>query len=138
MFNTNEKLHKWSIKQTNQCNFCQATDTIEHHLDSCKGSNIIWNQLENWLLDCIEIKLNLKECEIIFGIPNAPNEHLELINFVIIMTKWYINNQRSENKPLYFIELINIIKGKIKSMTLANSMNSRTNKPWQDMLDELI
>ena len=138
ILNTNEKLHKWSIKQTNQCNFCQATDTIEHHLYSCKDSNTIWNQLENWLLDCIEIKLNLKECEILFGIPNAPNEHLELINFVIIMTKWYINNRRSENKPLYFIELINMIKGKIKSMTLANSMNSRTNKPWQDMLDELI
>ena len=82
--------------------------------------------------------LNLKECEILFGIPIAQNEHLELINFVIIMTKWYINNRRSDNKPLYFIELINIIKGKIKTMILANSMNNRTNRPWQDMLDELI
>ena len=138
ILNTNEKLHKWSIKQTNQCNFCHATDTIEHHLYSCKDSKTIWDKVENWLLDCIEIKLNLKECEILFGIPNAQNEHLELINFVIIMTKWYINNRRSDNKPLYFIELINIIKGKIKTMILANSMNNRTNRPWQDMLDELI
>ena len=56
-------------------------------------------RLENWLLECIEIKLNPKECEIMVGLPNAPNEHLD--QFSIIMTKWYINNQRSENKPLY-------------------------------------
>lgn len=38
-------------------------------------------RLENWLLECIEIKLNPKECEIMVGLPNAPNEHLESINF---------------------------------------------------------
>ena len=138
ILNTNEKLQKWSIKPNNICNFCQSIDTIEHHLYQCKNSKTIWDKLENWLLTNIQLKLNLKECEILFGIPNTPTAHLELMNFVILMTKWYINKQRSDNKELYFIELLKTIKGKIKSHILANNMNGRTNKPWQDMLDEIL
>ena len=67
-----------------------------------KNSKIIWDKLENWLLTNIHLKLNLKECEIIFGFPNTPTAHLELINFVILMTKWYINKQRAfSNRALY-------------------------------------
>ena len=138
ILNTNEKLEKWSIKPNNKCNFCQSVDTIEHHLFQCKNSKLIWDKLENWLLKNIQLKLNLKECEILFGIPHTPTAHLELINFVILMTKWYINKQRSDNKELYFIELLKTIKYKIKSHILANNMNGRVNKPWQDMLDELL
>ena len=54
------------------------------------------------------------------------------------MTKWYINNQRSENKPLFFFELLNIIKGRIKTLILANNMAGRINKSWQDMLDDFM
>ena len=138
ILNTNEKLEKWAIKPSNKCNFCQSIDTLEHHLYQCQASKIIWGKVENWLFGCIEIKLNLRECEILFGIPNASDKYLELINFVIIMTKWYINNQRSENKLLYFFELLNIIKGKIKILILANNMAGRINKPWQDMLDDFM
>ena len=86
----------------------------------------------------IQLKLNLKECEILFGIPHSPTAHLDLINFVILMTKWYINKQRSENKELYFIELLQTIKYKIKTYIIGNNMNDRMNKPWQDMLDDIL
>ena len=138
VLNTNEKLEKWSIKPSNKCNFCHSVDTIEHHLYQCKNSKIIWDKLENWLLTNIQLKLNLKECEILFGIPHSPTAHLDLINFVILMTKWYINKQRSENKELYFIELLQTIKYKIKTYIIGNNMNDRMNKPWQDMLDEIL
>ena len=58
-------------------------------------SKNIWEQLELWLYNQIKVKLNLKECEILFGIPNAINADIELINFVIIITNWYINAQRT-------------------------------------------
>ena len=118
--------------------FRQSVDTIEHPIFQCKNSKIICDKLENWLLKNIQLKLNLKECEILVVIPNTPTAHLELINFVILMTKWYINKQRSDNKELYFIELLKTIKDKIKSHILSNNMNGRVNKPWQDMLDMLL
>ena len=138
ILNTNEKLEKWSIKLSNKCNYCQAIDTIEHHLYQCKDSKTIWEQLELWLYNQIEIKLNLKECEILFGIPNAINADIELINFVIIITKWYINAQRTEEKAMFFIELLSKIKNKVKILIITNNMNNRANKPWQDRLDEIL
>ena len=76
--------------------------------------------------------------KILFGIPHSPTQHLDLINFVILMTKWYINKQRSEDKELYFIELLQTIKYKIKTYIIGNNMNDRMNKPGQDMLDEIL
>ena len=53
--------------------------------------------VENWLWEQIDLKLNLRECEILI------NKDIELINFVILITKWYINSQRNEDKPLFFM-----------------------------------
>lgn len=69
------------------------------------------------LYNHIEIRLNVKECEIPFDIPNATNEYLELINFEIILTKWYINAHRSKEEPLYFFEFLKIIKIKVKILS---------------------
>ena len=138
ILNTNEKLYKWSIKQFSTCNFCESIDTIEHHLYQCVESKRIWNKLEGWIYQHLEIKLNLRECEVLFGLPNTKNDHIEPINFLIILTKWYINSQRSLDKQLYFIELLNIIREKIKLFILNNSINSRVNTQWQDMLDEIL
>ena len=77
-------------------------------------SKTIWNKLKNWLYDQIEIKLNMHEYEIFFAIPNAANEDIELINIVIIITKWYIINQT------------------------ANRMNDTANKTWEGKLDEVL
>ena len=91
-----------------------------------QGQKSIQNRLENWLYDQIEIQLNLRECEILFGIPNAVNEDIEQINFVIIITKWYINSQRSNDKPLFLFELLNIRRTKVQTLIIANSMNDKT------------
>ena len=138
ILNTNEKLHTWKIKKSNKCDYCQSIDTIEHHLFYCQISKTIWDQLETWLYNHFEIKLNLTVCEVLFGLPYAINEYIELINFVIILCKWYINSKKVNNEPLYFIELLNRIREKLKLLILTNNMNNRANKPWQDTLDEKL
>ena len=131
-------MFNWSLKQSNRCNYCEAVDTIEHHLYQCNQSKNLWNQVETWIFQQLEVKLNLKECEVLFGLPNAINDHIEPIIFLIIITKWYINKQRSLDKKLYFIELLNIIREKVKLLILCNSMSNRANTLWQDMLDEIL
>lgn len=79
----NEAIHDCESKK---CNYCQAINTIEHHLFYCKGSKAIWNHLEIWLDNQDQIKLNLTVCEVLFGLPFAINEYIELINFVIILS----------------------------------------------------
>ena len=45
---------------------------------------------------------------------------------------------KKKDKPLFFIELLNIIKIKVKTLIIANNMNDRISKPWQDRLDEVL
>ena len=131
-------MFKWSLKPSNTCNYCEAIDTIEHHLYQCSQSKNLWNTLEIWIFQQLEVKLNLRECEVLFGLPNATNDHIEPINFLIIITKWYINVQLSLDKKLFFIELLNIIREKVKLLILGNSMNNRMNTLWQEALDEML
>ena len=138
ILNTNEKLHKWKIIASNKCHYCKSIDTLEHHLFYCSETKCIWDKLEIWIYNQFELKLNLTVCEVLFGIPFISNEYIEVINFIIILAKWYINSRKSKEKPLYLIELLNIIQTKIKLLTLANTMNDRQNKPWQDILENVL
>ena len=54
ILNKSEKLYKWSIKQSKNCNFCKSIDTIEHHLSPCIESKRIWNKMEGWIYQHLE------------------------------------------------------------------------------------
>ena len=65
ILNTNEKLYNWLIKQSTKCNFCESIDTIEHHLYQCIESKRVWNKMEWYIYQHLEIKLrieNVKFC----------------------------------------------------------------------------
>ena len=55
----------------------------------------------------------LTVCEVLFGLPAHNNSDLKLTNFSILIGKWFLNNAKTQNKTLYFLDFINLIKGKI-------------------------
>ena len=66
----------------NYRNICQNIFyTIGHKLlgmvKVSKISKTIWDQLETWLYNHFEIKLNLTVCEVLFGLPYAIDEYIE-------------------------------------------------------------
>ena len=135
ILNTNANLHRWNIKTTNKCTYCNEIDTIEHHLYFCKESIIIWEKLENWVFNQFGLNIKLTVCEILFGLPHAVDNYIELLNFLIILGKTYINHSKTTEQPIYFIELLNLIKNKIDVILLSNNNKSnRQNKGWQDTL----
>lgn len=138
ILNCKDNLYNWKIKENNKCNYCKEIDTIEHHLVSCPESKIIWDKLEKWIYTNINIKFNLTECEIIFGLPFCKESDIDLMNFLLIITKWYINSVKSNDKPLYFLELLQIIGNKIMLISYANKINNRINKSWQDQLYDIF
>ena len=40
----NYNLKIWKIKPTDQCDYCQESDTIEHHLVDCKVAKNFWKK----------------------------------------------------------------------------------------------
>ena len=138
ILNCKENLFKWKLNENNTCQLCNEVDTIEHHLVNCSASKVIWDKLKRWLFSNINIKFMFTECEIIFSLPFIKEAETELINFVIIITKWYINNAKSNDKPLYFIELLRVIEDKIRPITYANKENNRINTGWQNKLYDIF
>ena len=122
------------------CDYCENIDTIEHHLFSCKESEQLWKKTKDWMTNNLEITYHLTVCEVLFGIPvyNSNSSDIEIINFIILMTKWYINKAKSESRKLLFLEVLKIWREKIETFTYSNKVKGKGNPEWQERLSLML
>jgi hypothetical protein len=91
----NYNLKIWKIKPTDQCDYCQESDTIEHHLVECKASDNFWKRVFNWWAANIKTWFQVDTYEIIFGIPNERSEIIvNQLNYIILLGKYFIYKKR--------------------------------------------
>jgi len=138
ILNCKEKLYIWGKSDNNKCNYCNEIDTIEHHLYTCSESKKIWQSVQSWCSTNLEIKYNLTVCEVLFGIPINNSVDMDIINFLILIAKHYINKTKVNNDHLYFIELIECIRNKVKSMVYRNTSNEMPLPEWQERLHNIL
>ena len=67
-----------------------------------------WNSIQRWLKTSLEIGTTFTICEVIFGIQINNDDYTNLINYVILITKWYMNKNKEQENRLYFIELLSL------------------------------
>ena len=87
---------------------------MEHHLISGKISRKLWKKLEEWITQNLDINFPLTECEILFGISNNNDITIQIINFLILLTKWFIIHKKTQEKELFFIDLLTCFRDKVK------------------------
>ena len=138
ILNTKEKLYHWKITPDNKCKLCGQVDTLEHHLYYCRSSEQIWASLQEWLNNHFETSFKLTVCEVLFGIPFIANEYSQLLNFLIIVTKWYINNCKTYDHELRFMTVKSIYKNKIRLIILNNTLKDKPVKEWQRTLHNIF
>jgi len=127
ILNCNDKLYTWKLIDSNLCKYCKQVDTIEHHLFECPASQKIWEQLENWIYMNLECTFPLTICEVIFGIAIKNNIDIDIIHFMVLINKWYINKAKTDEQPLYFWSLLNIVRDKIRIIVYINRKNEVSN-----------
>ena len=120
----------------NICVYCNDVDTLEHHLFYCVECVSFWNRVSGWIKSNLDTSFNLTICEIIFGIPIFHNQSIAAINFIILLGKWYINNVRSLNKPLNFLNFLRLVKTKTDEIILIKTTNNVDPQMWK--IDLLI
>ena len=91
-------------------------DKVSHHFYECVECINFWKNLEEWLNKKVKVKFHFALCEIIFGLPLSGDPLLEVLIFVIILAKQFINNKRSCSKELLLIEVKYTLKEKLKVM----------------------
>ena len=97
-------LFKMKISDTDKCTFCnEEEETIEHLLTTCKYTLPFWKKVIKWL-KMYNIRENLDELKILFGVLN--NNCLDLVNHIILIGKHVIYLCRSKKiKPEFNIFL---------------------------------
>ena len=138
ILNCKERLFKWKITESNICNYCDNIDTLEHHLIHCNTSRRIWDGLNQWIRNNLLIIYPLRECEILLGIPNINSIDLQIMNYLILFTKGFINRKKTQKSQIYLIELLKELKSKIEIITLSNTINNRHNEEWLDQLNNIL
>ena len=91
VINCNFSLFKWGIKNSPNCAYCENIDTVTHHFFECADCIEFWKKVEQWLFEKLKVKFNLTVCEVIFGIPFSNDSLMQIINYVIILAKYFIN-----------------------------------------------
>ena len=69
--------------------------------------------MSEWLNVVLGVKFKFKVCEIIFGF-QLTDIIFEVINFIILVGKWFLNIKKSENSVVYFLEFIAVVKSKLE------------------------
>ena len=125
--NCRYNLQKWNKISSNKCLHCFNTDTLEHHFYYCPVSTKFWGEVNHFLHNTISVKINVSVCEILFGIFNYLNNDSDvflIINFIILLGKWFLNNCKSSERPVIFSEFVKMLKDKLESIRVCHTLKS--------------
>ena len=133
--NCKENLFKWKIIESSTCSFCRAVDTLEHHLNYCNVSAIFWEELSKWCKHILKVKFKFTVCEVLFGLQLGEDPALHILNYVILIGKWFLNNKKTENKTVHFSEFLELI---ISKLIILNNICREKNKEFQHFFDKIL
>ena len=131
-------MYSWNIISDNKCWYCSEIDTIEHHFVYWRESRGIWDGIEKWIYENLDIKFKFTVCEIIFGLANAKELGLQNINFIILLAKWYINKTKTNNESLRLFTFLQELRNKIEGMINTTVINDKPVEPWLDHLFSVL
>lgn len=106
---TNTFLYKCKLTQSNLCDFCQENiETQEHLFWECKISQDLWSQLMNLINQNITpLVLDLKIISLGY---NDKSQHSNIVNFLILVMKFFISNMKNRGIIPTFAFFLNYIR----------------------------
>ena len=113
VFTCNLNLHKWGIKPTPDCILCGQIDNLEHYFYYCKEVNTFWIQISDWLSTLFNTSVNFAVLDILLGLINYTPKHFYLINYVILIGKYFISKCKRNGSNLLFNEYKYTLKWKL-------------------------
>ena len=96
----------------------------------CINSKTFRNKLKTWMVGNLNFGFELTVCEVLFGLPTYNNQDFKLINFLILIGKWYLNNSKTQGKPIFFFVFIILIKEKTEILKHINTFNNQEVESW--------
>ena len=125
---TNDYLFKCKIKTENSCTFCTVVpEKLEHLFWQCPIVMNFWDEVEQWVYVKCNYLINIDKVKAIFGILNS-NEWFRPLNYILILTRFFIYKCRIKNKQPNITGWKNEVKTLIMTVKMIAIKNSRIDK----------
>ena len=115
------------------CSFCKIyLENTLHLLSECPYVVDLWTNVENWIRRKLNINIKLNAIMKIVGYYNF-DEYYWPLNFILLISKYYIYQNSKKEKCLDIFSLQNIIKEKFleqKYISRINSTSKLFEKRW--------
>ena len=115
------------------CSFCKIyPESTLHLLSECPYVVDLWTNVENWIRRKLNINIKLDAIMKIVGYYNF-DEYYWPLNFILLISKYYIYQNSKKEKCLDIFSLHNIIKEKFleqKYISRINSTSKLFKKRW--------
>ena len=99
----NLTLGTWYKDHKTTCDFCDATDDLEHYFCLCHYTQIFWNQFNRWWSNTTSVHFKISVFEVIFGIANPFGDKLiDSLNYCILLAKMFISHQKKGGLDCFF------------------------------------
>ena len=114
---TEEKLQKMN-RSNGKCHFCNEKESLFHLFIYCKLVEDVWREIFEKIREfCSKLniqKLQKSETSIIFGVINADASYTQILDTVLLITKWVIwktrNIAKYQKKGISKLVILNMIK----------------------------
>ena len=134
ILNTNQYLHRIKLRSDNICSLCQVSpEDILHMFVQCSEVRVLWNNIENWIKMKLNITLKMDTTMKTIGYCNY-DEHFWPLNFVLILSRFYIYQISKKKSTLNIFSLQNIIKERFHQEKYLAQLSGNGNlfqKRWE-------
>ena len=136
IFPCNKWFHNLTVINSDICEHCDISDTIEHHLFYCKQIGNFWIDLQNWYNESTQDKVHLTCKHVVFGI-YYDNIHFSCINYIILLAKMFIYRQKYNDSQ---IDIIRFLIHLYRKLEIERKISEKTNntdafhKRWSEIL----
>lgn len=138
IFTTNKLLFQMNLKDSPKCFFCgNNNETLEHLFWKCPKTQLFIQDMKRKFHE-LSITLNLDEETFILG--NFPKTISNIIQFLMLVARYYIGMNRSTNRPLNFLEYrINVqsLFLSLREMAVQNNELMEFLQAWRPFKDLL-
>ena len=109
IFPTNILLSRMGLKKSENCEFCNQKDFVEHYFVNCIKLGQFWNHVNSFINLKLDKRIRLNEYSILLGIEQdiqnskGKNEEIYFINKILIIAKLSIIKSKFSDFNLMFI-----------------------------------
>lgn len=140
VFACRSNLAKWKIVDNDLCEECSVVDSLEHYFFLCTSSSRFWKSFQRWFSTVTGVNINLDALTIIFGTMNMNNDNtLFLMDYCILIGKWFIFKQKYLNRIPSFLEYLLLLKSEliVEKYLLELENKQETFSKWALLYDNI-